>query len=262
MIAHNNNNDGDTVVDDGLSLCDDDEEQGAAVPMSERLTHTQADTNRRNAKEYKRFTLSLLFVTFLVSVVVVTVRNYGNVGSRRSSSSQSNGEEDGSLTIWDIFFGNGHTEQVNKVRLQQTLDYLIEHKISNPDTLLVEDQTSYEDYAYLNIGTGHSPQYEAALWIAKIDKARMVIPTVVGTSTTDDATTPTKEEEEEDSLFSNNINGRDNVVSYDYPFIQRYSLAVLFFATGGDSSWYWKSKIIYRQFAFLFVALLFLDTTM
>lgn len=191
-----------------------------------------------------------------------TVRNYGNVGSRRSSSSQSNGEEDGSLTIWDIFFGNGHTEQVNKVRLQQTLDYLIEHKISNPDTLLVEDQTSYEDYAYLNIGTGHSPQYEAALWIAKIDKARMVIPTVVGTSTTDDATTPTKEEEEEDSLFSNNINGRDNVVSYDYPFIQRYSLAVLFFATGGDSSWYWKSKIIYRQFAFLFVALLFLDTTM
>ena len=246
MIAHNNN-DGDTVVDDGLSLCDDDEEQGAAVPMSERLTHTQADTNRRNAKEYKRFTLSLFFVTFLVSVVVVTVRNYGNVGSRSSSSSssQSNGEEDGSLTIWDIFFGNGHTEQVNKVRLQQTLDYLIEHKISNPDTLLlVEDQTGYEDYAYLNIATGrNSPQYEAALWIAKIDKARMVIPTVVGTSTTDDATTPIKEEEE-DSLFSNNNNGRDNVVSYDYPFIQRYSLAVLFFATGGDSSWYWKSKII------------------
>ena len=243
MIAHNNNNDGDTVVDDGLSLCDDDEEQVAAVPMSERLTHTQADTNRRNAKEYKRFTLSLLFVTFLVSVVVVTVRNYGNVGSRRSSSSQSNGEEDGSLTIWDIFFGNGHTEQVNKVRLQQTLDYLIEHKISNPDTLLVEDQTGYEDYAYLNIGTGrHSPQYEAALWIAKIDKARMVIPTVVGTGSTGDATTPIKEEEE-DSLFSNNNNGRDNVVNYDYPFIQRYTLAVLFFATGGGSSWYWKSKI-------------------
>ena len=58
-------------------------------------------------------------------------------------------------------------------------------------------------------GSSFSPQYEAARWIATFDKYRMKIPS-----------------------------------EYEYTFIQRYALAVLFFSTGGDTHWTWKLNFL------------------
>lgn len=192
--------DGATILDDGLSMCDEELQQQQQQQPYQQITSAQAAAIRSNAKQYKFFTLFLLFFTFLISVIVATVRYYGNP----RMMAQENGNGGGMFDPW----GNKLREKENAQRLKMTLDYLIYYDVSDPETLEPE-----AGFGMLGVSS-YSPQYRAALWISQDDKYRISIP-------------------------STNEPSRE-----DYPFKQRYALAVLYFATGGAESWIWKMKFL------------------
>ncbi|KAL7536265.1 hypothetical protein ACHAXR_007034 [Thalassiosira sp. AJA248-18] len=197
MLAGNRpeDDDGGTIIDDGLSTCDEDEEQ----PYHQRITSAQAAANRAAAKQYKYFTLFLLFVAFFISVIVATVRYYGNP---RMVHNENGGG-------WGLGWrGDGLKEKENALRFQQTLEYLIKFDVSDPKTLHPES-----NFGYGVLGIEYSPQFRAAHWISKEDQVRITIPSTSG---------PSREE---------------------YPFVQRYALAVFFFATGGHLRNHWILKM-------------------
>ena len=200
-IDNDNDNDGDTVIDDGLSSCSDDEE--ASNLRRQIITTSQANRRRYETRSYKLFTLCLLSTSFIISVIVTTIQYYyGTVTSSGSSNSYANDEG-----LLDLINDILHAQsKENDRRLQQTLDYLIKYDISSPETL---DITK----TLIHGGTNFSPQYQAALWISKDDRMRIKIPSSI-------------------------TNTNDYGGAYPFPFIQRYTLAVLFFATGGDTHWY------------------------
>jgi len=113
---------------------------------------------------------------------------------------------------WDMM-GNGLKEKENELRLKQTLEYLIEVDASDPSTLAPEASMD-SIFGQLE----YTPQYQAALWISKYDKYRIWIPSTL----------------DENEPLSGDY----------YPFLQRYSLAVLFFATGGEHHWLWKVNFL------------------
>ena len=194
-IDNDTDNDGDTVIDDGLSSCSDDEE--ASNLRRQIITTSQANRSRYETRSYKLFTLCLLSTSFIISVIVTTIQYY--YGTATSSGNSNSYADEGLLDlIADILHAQS---KENDRRLQQTLDYLIKYDISSPETL---DITK----TLIHGGTNFSPQYQAALWISKDDRMRMSIPSIA--------------------------------TDYEsaYKFIQRYTLAVLFYATGGDTHWY------------------------
>ena len=92
------------------------------------------------------------------------------------------------------------TEKENAARLKETLDYLIRKGVSTSSTWENDGGIS----GVVGDSSMYSPQYRAALWIATVDQRRLVVP----------------------------VHGESS--SAEYPFLQRYALAVLFFATGGE----------------------------
>lgn len=191
--TNDDDDDGATILDDGLS---DDDEENPSTTL--RLTSSQAAARRHDAKQYKCFTLFLLFFTFLISIIVGAVRSFGNNNPRLSHSKKEGweGEE----------WGNGLTEKENDERLTRTLEYLREKDVSDPATL--NDETTYGVF-----GVSYSPQYRAALWLAKYDQYRIKIP---------------------DAYASDPSSS----------FVQRYTLAVLFLSTGGLEQWMWKVNFL------------------
>ncbi|KAL7554015.1 hypothetical protein ACHAWF_017357 [Thalassiosira exigua] len=192
--------DGSTVIDDGLSVCD--EEGGGR----RRITSAQAAAERANAKAHRRLTVFLLGLTFLASAVVTTVRYYRPPGARTRSA--ANDDVD--------LGGNQLTEVQNEERLRRVLEYLVTEDVSPPETL------DYDPKFVEVFGPGgssvYTPQYRAAVWIARHDNYRIQVPSPEDMS-------PVASGEE-------------------YSFLQRYSLAVLFFATGGLEHWLWKINFL------------------
>ncbi|KAL9189830.1 hypothetical protein ACHAXT_009505 [Thalassiosira profunda] len=185
--------DGATVLADDLSVCDDDAERN----RGRQITSAQAREERRAARRYRYTIAIIVLLTLVVSAIVAAIR----FGSPRLSTGQQQSGE-GAL---DLSAGNGLREKENEERLEQTLQYLVNFRVSHWTTL---------DYQYrgnvFERGTGYSPQYRAAVWIARRDLRRLAIPS---------AEEHSKEE---------------------YPFLQRYALTVLFFSLGGLDGWTWR----------------------
>ncbi|KAL9190490.1 hypothetical protein ACHAXT_000196 [Thalassiosira profunda] len=114
-------------------------------------------------------------------------------------------QESGGGELW----GSQQREKENELRLQQTLEYLTKFAVSSPSTLAPE--TNFE---VVGGRLTYTPQYQAAYWIAAVDQRRISIPTT---------SAPSRQE---------------------YPFKQRYSIAVLFFATGGLDYWIWRMNFL------------------
>eukprot|EP00581_Thalassiosira_minuscula_P020017 CAMPEP_0183714332 /NCGR_PEP_ID=MMETSP0737-20130205/8879_1 /TAXON_ID=385413 /ORGANISM="Thalassiosira miniscula, Strain CCMP1093" /LENGTH=721 /DNA_ID=CAMNT_0025943239 /DNA_START=156 /DNA_END=2321 /DNA_ORIENTATION=- len=109
--------------------------------------------------------------------------------------------------IFDPFGGKEKTKE-NQERFQKTLEYLNHYAVSHPSTLT-------DDGGYGLLEMYYSPQYSAALWISKYDSYRIPIPSIR-------------------SYHS----WRE-----EYPFLQRYALAVLYFATHGPD--FWRLKMFF-----------------
>lgn len=205
--ANNNNDDdedGATILDDGLSTIDDEQNDPYRYPGS-GMTSAQAAALRSDAQHYHCFTSSLLLITFMISVIVASVRYFGNpqILSGESISNGSNGGGGGLGDLW----GNAAREKINAARFKSTLEYLISRDVSLPSTLSAEANSGL-------FGKSYTPQYQAALWMARYDPYRISIPS------------PTESSRE------------------DGPFKQRYALAVLYFATGGTDRWTHKMNFL------------------
>jgi hypothetical protein len=76
IMLTNNDDDGATILDDGLSTCDED--NNFNENSRNRTLTTSADAARQisEAKRYHWFTCSLLFITFFISVLISSVRIY------------------------------------------------------------------------------------------------------------------------------------------------------------------------------------------
>ena len=228
-IPGNNNadDDGATILDDGLSTCDDDDdhydENENRRRNNPRILTTSADAARQIAesKRYHRFTCALFIITLLISAIVSYVKIY-YLPTRNYN--------------WNIFGdGKQQREEENALRLNQTLEYLIQTgAVVNSEVTLSEENNNDDIYV--------SPQYGAAVWIAQYDMLRVPIPSVTTTTTNQNST-----------IFDNNNNnsssssGSSNTSrksSEEYQFLQRYSLAVLFFATGGIDTWNYKLNFL------------------
>ena len=224
----NADDDGATILDDGLSTCDDvddhyDENENRRR-NNPRILTTSADAARQIAesKRYHRFTCALFIITLLISAIVSSVKIYYLPTTRNYN--------------WNIFGdGKQQREKENALRLNQTLEYLIQTgAVVNSEVTLSEENNNDDIYV--------SPQYGAAVWIAQYDMLRVPIPSVTTTTTNQNST-----------IFDNNNNnsssssGSSNTSrksSEEYQFLQRYSLAVLFFATGGIDTWNYKLNFL------------------
>lgn len=229
-IPSNNNadDDGATILDDGLSTFDDDDdhydENENRRRNNPRILTTSADAARQiaDSKRYHRFTCALFIITLLISAIVSYVKTYYLPTARNYN--------------WNIFGdGKQQREKENALRLNQTLEYLIQTgAVVNSEVTLSEENNNDDIYI--------SPQYSAAVWIAQYDMLRVPIPSVTTTTTNQNST-----------IFDNNNNnsssssGSSNTSrksSEEYQFLQRYSLAVLFFATGGIDTWNYKLNFL------------------
>ena len=195
---HNDEEDGDTVLDDRLSDYDGDEDRP-------NLTSGEAAAIREAEKNRKRIQMLLFIMTFFTSLIISTIKWYS-----RPNASYYYGYDG----TWDIF-GGGYLDKRNQLRLNRTIEYLLAANISgNNDWLPVEDGASgtlidlYDD--------SYSPQYKASLWLSTLDRRRLDIPDAGSTQTSLD----------------------------EYFFLQRYVLAVLFFATGGLKNWAYSLRFL------------------
>lgn len=168
------------------------------------ITSGEAAAIREAEKNRRKIQTLLLVMTFFTSLVISTVKWYSRPNALYP-------EYDGSWDIW----GNGFLDKQNKLRLNRTLEFLVSANISGDDNWLpVEHDTTgtlidlYE--------SSYSPQYRASLWLATVDQRRLKIP---------DADVQSSSLEE-------------------YLFVQRYVLAVLFFATGGLDSWAYSLRFL------------------
>ena len=156
MPNYTDDDDGDTIIDDGLSTFGDDEER---QQQYQTLTSSQAAARRKQARQYRIFTLFLLSITFIASVIITTLRYYGYPRSMVQENGGGGGSGSDIGSLWDVIFGNGHSKKENERRLQQTLAYLIEYDVSDPKTLDPRLTLVYG-------GNSFSPQYEAARWVS------------------------------------------------------------------------------------------------
>jgi hypothetical protein len=114
---------------------------------------------------------------------------------------------------WDIF-GNGYLDKQNKLRLNRTLNYLVKANISGHNEWMPPDNEMTGTLIDL-YDDSYSPQYKAGVWISTIDQRRLNIPDPDAEATLN-----------------------------DYLFLQRYVLAVLFFATGGIDHWVYSLRFL------------------
>ena len=190
--------DGATLLDDGLSTCDEER-----PPNIARLTSAQAAALRADAANYRCLTRFLFFLTLLASLIVALVRSYVRPQETR-----------GGAAGWDFDLGGDAWREEQDRRLEQTLAYLTTYAASDPSTL--EPQLGPR----VGAASRNAPQYQAALWIAQYDRARVPIPPAGGAA-------------------------RDR--GMERRFAQRYSLATFFFATGGLDHWTWKMNFLSGQ---------------
>ncbi|KAL3786582.1 hypothetical protein ACHAW5_004747 [Stephanodiscus triporus] len=216
--AYGGANDGATILDDGLSIVDieNDEQQRARV--------TSADATRIKAEErrHERLSRCLLLATLFVSAIIAAAVVYSPTGAVPSSSSSSASSQQqqqqagggGQPAADPEGEDNGLDEGENESRLRRTLDYLVAIDASDPSTLLHPegiDSTTTTNTTTTNEGGGgggggasYTPQYRAAAWLAEHDPLDLDVPWELS----------------------------DDVVAY--AFLQRYSIAVLYFALGGE----------------------------
>jgi Leucine-rich repeat (LRR) protein len=226
---------------------------------NDMASQTSAEAAARRRK-YRKFTLSLLLGTMLLSTIVTAVRYYGNRkrndDNNLSSQQQGNGsggDEEGSDTA--MVMTNGLDVEANTARIRQTLEFLISSAASasstfsqgydDTDTLATNstantadannsdnfnfnnnNDNSESELTAMTDGT-YTPQYAAALWIAKYDALLLDIPSTSSSSSSTSSTASTAEEDE-----------------YYYPFLQRYALAVLYFALSGPQGWIHKMNFL------------------
>jgi len=183
------------------------------------------DAARR--RRYRKFALALLLGTMLLSTIVTAARYYGN----RKSSQQQQGGEEAAMT-------NGLDVEENEARMRRTLEFLISTGASESSTLGYDETdasatTGEEGEAELTAMTDgtYTPQYAAALWMAKYDALLLDIPSTSSTSSSSTSSSTTTAEEEGSEY-------------YYYPFLQRYTLAVLYFALSGPQGWIHKVNFL------------------
>lgn len=244
VIASSNNNDdvddGATEVDDGLSTFGGDaEEAGAAGDQGSTTRRGRtAATAMAEARRYHRFILCLLFGTLFVSAIVASVRFYSSgPSSGRVSSQQGEDEGEGPMSnsnsnnedeFIESFVGNGLDDNENEERMQRTLEFLISTSASDSSTLsqgytsigIIDIDVDEAELTAMTDGT-YTPQYSAAVWMAKYDKMVLEVPS---------------------ANLDGFVSTRD--ASIEYPFLQRYSLAVLYFALSGPSMWVHKVNFL------------------
>jgi hypothetical protein len=215
---------------------------------NDMASQTSAEAAARRRK-YRKFTLTLLLGTMLLSTIVTAVRYYGNRNrnddNNLSSQQQGDGsgdDEEGSDTA--MVMTNGLDVEANTARIRQTLEFLISSAASasstfsqgyddtdtsaTNDTANTADANNSDNFNFNNNNDNseseltamtdgtYTPQYAAALWIAKYDELLLDIPSTSSSSSSTSSTASTAEEDE-----------------YYYPFLQRYALTVLYFALSG-----------------------------
>ena len=228
--AADNANDGMTILDDGLSDFGDgleDEEEGDGAIGRRRdhrrqLTSTEALLLKSESRSYRRLTSCAALATMLASVLVACGSYYlrwdGVSSSSSYDSQQQQGGGGGGATGGegegdddDAVVSNGLGESENEGRLRRTIDYLAAtDAVSDPRTLLHPGgtTTASASVAAFMSDPAHAPQYRAAVWLSQYDPARLEVPRELS-------------------------GGGDGRV--EYAFLQRYSLAVLYFSLGGPS---------------------------
>lgn len=92
----------------------------------------------------------------------------------------------------------------DKTRHEQVIQYLVDVGVATRATLE---------------SNPNSPQYKAANWIANVDEYQIPLPSGVGVDAADELPVHTR-------------------------FTERYALAVLYYATGGDSSWKYSMRFM------------------
>jgi hypothetical protein len=199
MSPFRDDEDGNTILDDGLSMVDGDDNRSPGITSAQAAALTEA------GKKQRKFQIFLLVLTFVISVVVATAKYY----SRTNAYYGQDGDQ-----WWDIW-NNGALDKENALRLNRTLDYLVTANISGNDHWVPLDEPATGSLMGL-IMSMSSPQYMAALWISTMDQRRLQIPDAKKVQSSLD----------------------------EYFFLQRYVLAVLFFATGGLEHWTYTFRFL------------------
>jgi len=125
------------------------------------------------------------------------------------------------------------SDEENEVRLRQTLEYLISSGVTKESVLVgLGGSNGSSGTGQINLdGLGtvgnvqDSPQLRAARWISTLDRRTLPIPKPKNDSNS--------------GLFDGtNPNSTPQYDKHEYPFLQRYALATLYFSTGGgDDQW-------------------------
>jgi hypothetical protein len=233
----NDANDGATIIDDGLSVYDDDD---MAINRG-TMTSTDAIRIQRDARKYRILSTCGLFVTLVISVLVASSSYYvrwDGVPYSEMQEQMSGDDEDGDdETMMPGGTSNGLDETMNERRLRRILDYLIATDASSSSTLQHPmGGTSYSiTMAIIEGGsdgamsfmmdTTISPQYRAAVWLAMFDNMRLDVPW-------DDP----NDMDDGESMEDGGDIGDGSATTSEYEFLQRYALAVLYLSSGGLSS--------------------------
>ena len=142
-------------------------------------------------------------VAFIVVICVVYLGGNGNDAAATLTTTPPTGSQDDAAAPPPV------TEMVNSPRFLKTIQWLEEHGISTMKDLTTED----------------SPQYQAARWIADLDRMQSEIPVLQNLDKNHLVHNASAEEQD-----------HAHQVHMDYErFLQRYILAVFFFSLNGRS---------------------------
>jgi hypothetical protein len=170
------------------------------------LTSAQAAALLQSKTRRRHLHILLLCLSLFISLVVSTAKYYASVTT---------------TTLWDVD-GRGGGDWIldkdNQGRLIRTLEYLKDANISSDADWIPSEKTTSAILTDL-IFEDYSPQYAAALWIAAVDARRVDIPPLLSAS-------------------------RSSTSLEDYLFLQRYVLAILYFATGGLDQWVYTLRFM------------------
>ncbi len=235
--------DGDTILSDGLSDIDDDLRDGTddeersrrhnSARTRTRMTSSEAEAQLLAQKQYKQCQMILLFTTWMMSLIVATVKFYSRPGGYYSYDTGWGDWGDNTPVSGG---NNGLKDEENQVRFRQTLEYLISSGVTEEKVLVGlgggggkngssgNDQIDVDDFGAKD-DVKDSPQLRAARWISTFDRRALPIPKPKTDTTS--------------GLFDGDRpNSAPKYDKHEYPFLQRYALATLFFSTGGgDEQW-------------------------
>lgn len=199
MPPFRDDDDGNTILDDGLSIVDGDDNRSPGI------TSAQAAALAEAGKKQRKFQMFLLVLTFVISVIVATSKYF-------SRTNTYYGQDDNQW--WDVW-NHGALDKENTLRLNRTLEYLVKANISGNDDWLPVEEPVTGSLMELILSMS-APQYMAAFWISTMDQRRLQIPDTKKVQSSMD----------------------------EYLFLQRYVLAVLFFATGGLDHWTYPLRFL------------------